>query len=817
MGEGERIRNNILQGRMAVLLLALAIIAMPAVALDTGPTIEFSQEIPPDIGEGNTTVSGQSPAGVTENDVTPAAAGQPIPIAASSLAPLPAPRHIFFEVANDAGVKYNWDGAAYGGPDKTYYIKADGGGLNELHITNDAAVPAGQVASSEEQSGVLWITNTGGRGYHDNVILLVSVNGTMPDDFAMQIRSSGYNWTPAPPGAYSPEPPSDYSYIDGAVDEVFTKDDFIYGPQTWKPGPGDPVTPSLPLYYGQDIGDQSAASYLMFIDLNVGNLKNGVFSGATLTDNGGAKVEFSFTNLTTLAAFNAYGWCSAANQGQGISWTNRVSADGSSGYTVTGVPYVPPPAPVADFTANVTSCDAPLAVRFADASTGSPASWVWDFENDGVIDSTERNATFTYASAGTYTVNLTVANGGGSDSEIKVDYITITEPPELSVLPGYNNIFVKVANDAGPKYNAFGNNTYNVLFEGINRGLNALHISTDPAMNFGQVTVSSDRSGTFYATDSGGKGYEDEILLMVAVNGTIPDDFALRITADGYTWTPNPERNRPPSLDNVTYQPVSLDETFTKKDFIYGPQCWKPTGNEADYPLYAGQDMGDTENTFSLMFIDLNAGVLRPNATLENRGAVRINYTFENLNSFAAFSVYGYCRNPNNGDDMVAWTNALTSDKVMSGYSVIGNTGLPAAAFAADRSAGWTPLTVAFSDISAGSPTAWSWTFGDEASSTEQNPVHTYETAGNYTVCLTVTNIKGSDTLVKQDYITVTDVKGDFNGDRVVDIGDVAKVAYMVVGKTAADPAADFNENGAVDIGDAAKIAYYFIGKIAAL
>jgi len=67
------------------------------------------------------------------------------------------------------------------------------------------------------------------------------------------------------------------------------------------------------------------------------------------------------------------------------------------------------------------------------------------------------------------------------------------------------------------------------------------------------------------------------------------------------------------------------------------------------------------------------------------------------------------------------------------------------------------------------------------------------------------------------DYLVISNVKGDFNGDGAVDIGDVAKVAYMVVGKADADPAADFNENGAVDIGDAARIAYYFIGKIEAL
>ena len=128
--------------------------------------------------------------------------------------------------------------------------------------------------------------------------------------------------------------------------------------------------------------------------------------------------------------------------------------------------------------------------------------------------------------------------------------------------------------------------------------------------------------------------------------------------------------------------------------------------------------------------------------------------------------------------------------------------------------AGLVPLTVRFTDISTGNPTVWLWSFGDGNTSTDQSPIHTYTAPGNYTVGLTVGNGTDSAALSRPDYITVM-VRGDFNGE--VDIGDVAKVAYMVVGKTAADPAADFNQNGNVDIGDAAKIAYYSVGKIGEL
>ena len=45
----------------------------------------------------------------------------------------------------------------------------------------------------------------------------------------------------------------------------------------------------------------------------------------------------------------------------------------------------------------------------------------------------------------------------------------------------------------------------------------------------------------------------------------------------------------------------------------------------------------------------------------------------------------------------------------------------------------------------------------------------------------------------------------------------MARVAWMVVDKIPDDPRADFNGNGRVDIGDLAKIAYYLIGKISEL
>ena len=88
-----------------------------------------------------------------------------------------------------------------------------------------------------------------------------------------------------------------------------------------------------------------------------------------------------------------------------------------------------PIAPTANFTADVTSGIAPLTVKFTDESIGDGiTAWAWDVDNDGTGDYATQNATHTYDTAGTYSVNLTVTNAGGSDSEVKTDYIVVSPP-----------------------------------------------------------------------------------------------------------------------------------------------------------------------------------------------------------------------------------------------------------------------------------------------------------------------------------------------------------------------------------------------------
>lgn len=96
----------------------------------------------------------------------------------------------------------------------------------------------------------------------------------------------------------------------------------------------------------------------------------------------------------------------------------------------------------ADFTANITTGDKPLTVQFTDTSFGVPSSWAWDFTNDGTVDNTTQNPIYTYDTAGNYTVNLTVTNEYGSNTEIKTEYIQVTSGDDFRNLISLINAFI---------------------------------------------------------------------------------------------------------------------------------------------------------------------------------------------------------------------------------------------------------------------------------------------------------------------------------------------------------------------------------------
>lgn len=210
------------------------------------------------------------------------------------------------------------------------------------------------------------------------------------------------------------------------LDQTFSQESFLYGPQAWVP-----YASKLPVIPGVD-ANSNGNFYVMFVDLNATSNLNATFPCV--------RVDYSFSGLHGTAAFHVYGYI---KDNGGFSWTNRVEGAGASGFYVTTLA--------------------------AESSS-------------------------------------IVANA--------------------QMMSGVDQIYVKVSNKEGAAFNDFGNNTYFMKFDKDSGGLNSLHFTTDPRNPSGNVTTTSNTSGTFYVDFTGGR-VQDDLVLLVAVNGTIDHNFKL--------------------------------------------------------------------------------------------------------------------------------------------------------------------------------------------------------------------------------------------------------------------------------------------------
>ncbi|MCX6685166.1 MAG: PKD domain-containing protein, partial [Methanoregula sp.] len=132
--------------------------------------------------------------------------------------------------------------------------------------------------------------------------------------------------------------------------------------------------------------------------------------------------DFGADNTSTLQN-PSHMYTTAGSYSVNLTVTN---ASGSNTLIKTNYITVNMPAPVANFTGTPTTGPAPLSVSFTDSSTGSPTSWNWIFGDTGAGNTSNlQNPSHTYTNAGTYSVNLTVSNAGGSNSTLKTDYILV--------------------------------------------------------------------------------------------------------------------------------------------------------------------------------------------------------------------------------------------------------------------------------------------------------------------------------------------------------------------------------------------------------
>ena len=138
--------------------------------------------------------------------------------------------------------------------------------------------------------------------------------------------------------------------------------------------------------------------------------------------NGGVTIDSPLNNPT-----HNYG-------AQGI-YTVKLTVKDTAGASASITKTVDLSAPIASFTRNPLTGNAPLAVTFTDTSTGgAPSAWDWNF-GDGSPHSAVQNPSYIYTVVGNYTAQLTVSNIFGSSSATKQVNVTYPAPTFTSISP----------------------------------------------------------------------------------------------------------------------------------------------------------------------------------------------------------------------------------------------------------------------------------------------------------------------------------------------------------------------------------------------
>jgi len=396
-------------------------------------------------------------------------------------------------------------------------------------------------------------------------------------------------------------------------------------------------------------------------------------------------------------------------------------------------------APVAAFSALPASGTAPLAVQFTDLSAGSPVSWAWDFDNDGKTDNTTQNASYTYVSAGTYTVKLTVTNPSGSDDEVKTGYVTAYPQPVISILPSTKSVSIggtqdyQIVMDRAPA----GLAGYNMNISLANPGIAEITGVSYPS--WAQMTLTPAVPGqlvTLRALDNNllvNTGDTNIVLATITVrgisDGKTPIGMVLReMSADGGGPYITPSAINTGTVvvgsyagpvaaftANATSGPANLTVQFTDQS-LNSPTSWAWDFNNDGVTDSTGQN---------------------PSTTYTGTGSYSVNLTVTKSTVSDSHTEFNY----------ITVTSGTVSPPV-AGFT--NSTPL----------SGVAPLTVGFTDKSTNAPVSWKWEYKNSTVSWvqfagSQNPSCTFTAAGTYDIRLTATNAGGSGNRTQEGYISV--------------------------------------------------------------
>ena len=419
--------------------------------------------------------------------------------------------------------------------------------------------------------------------------------------------------------------------------------------------------------------------------------------------------------------------------------------------------------PVASFVSTVTVGTTPLTVQFLDSSTNSPTLWLWSFGDGGT--STVQNPSHTYSVAGTYTVTLTASNTAGSDTATQTGYVTVS-----SVATGPVASFVStVTTGTTPLTVQFVDSSTNSpktwAWSFGDGGTSTLQNPSHTYLAAGTYTVTLTATNTAGSNTVTQTGYivvsavstiPVASFLSTAVSGTVPCtvQFLDYSTNTPVSWVWSFGDGNTSTLQNPSHTYLAAgtytvtltatntagSNTATKSGYITVTYAVPITGFTSNVttgttPLYVQFTDISTNTPTSWSWTFGDGGT----STLQN-------------------PVYEYTDEGTNTVTLTATNSAGSNTTSTTGYITATTITSPIASFTADVKSGTIPLTIQFTDTSSYSPTSWEWSFGDGSSSTEENPSHTYTTAGSYSVTHTATNAGGSRSTTASGYITASAV-----------------------------------------------------------
>lgn len=412
--------------------------------------------------------------------------------------------------------------------------------------------------------------------------------------------------------------------------------------------------------------------------------------------------------------------------------------------------------PIAEFSVEPGAGTVPLSVAFRDRSGGDPNTWKWDFGDEK--SSNEQNPHHIYNEPGEYTVSLTVSNRFGSDTITKTSLINATSTTESSLAHFTANVTRGAAplrvsfneessgkptswhwdfgdgmssTDQNPEHTYIKSGTYNVTLT----CKNAVGSSTYTRRSY--ITVLEPLKANFSADIREGLGP-----LTVVFRDRSNDDV------DYWEWDfgdggSSNEQNPTHTYQSTGTYTVRLTATgdagrdmSEKVGYITVTSILEPTAS-----FTANVTRGAAP--LAVQFLDTSTGNLSSRSW--DFGDGKISAEKNPVHIFMRPGTYTVNLTVEGGGDHSTKTTQIQ----------VQIPGPPIAGFDAAPYNGTAPLKVKFTDASTGSPTSWFWDFGDGMSSYEQNPIHTYKIAGNYTVNLTVKNRAGTSTAVREDYISI--------------------------------------------------------------